>query len=258
MNLTIRTSEDMYRAFLRGIRKENTSVVNPTYWNPFINEEVIKWVKSKLPMVEFNQKRIDDLGILRVVTDSSTLLSGYESIKETATGNQIYSVPAQYTQLSGSCPFSGNYPQYLHGLNASFRKGTRGTVTTRTSLPPSPEVKMTYTAWKGAKILRSDKSTVITDNPFRVASENRIYFEKIGDQIRMTGGIGENELRLEYIRYPKIIQYSTVLVYNYNPEFTPSQCQEIIEQAVRSYLERIMDPRYKTFLQEQMIQSQSN
>jgi len=157
MGLIILSSEDMYRAFLRGIRKQNTSVVKPAYWNPFINEVTLKWVKGKLPAIEFTQKRIDDLAILRVVTDGTELGQAYEPIDESDLG--IFEIPTQYTQTNQFYPFSVDYPLYLHGLNVMFRR--RDDV------------------WREARIRKSDKTSMMSKNPYRVPTTSRIYFERI-------------------------------------------------------------------------------
>lgn len=237
MSNLILSSEDMYRAFLRGIRKSNTSVILPAYWNPFINEVQLQWVKSKLPMVEFSQKRIDDLSPLRIVTDGSALWGATTVISSTTAG--IFPIPTLWGKDTAGMPLtSGDKPLYLHGLNVMVRKDTG--------------------EWKPALILKSDKTVMAAGNPYRVPATTRIYFERIKDEIRVIGGALENKMRLEYLRYPKIINYSATVNLNTNPELAPSQNQEIKDIAVRTYLEIIMDPRYKSFLQEEMIKSQNN
>lgn len=240
MSNIILSSEDMYKAFLRGIRKSNTSVILPAYWNPFINEVQLQWVKSKLPMVEFSQKRIDDLAPLRVVTDGGTMTNSYDPI--TAEHPGVFLIPIDYYEISRGYPIAAmpnekeDLPLYLHGLNVMVRLNS-GT-------------------WKPCKIRKSDKTVMLDENPYRVPSANRIYFERIKNQIHIIGGSLENKLRLEYIRYPKTINYSTSIQSNIDPELQPSQNQEVTDMAIRTYLERIMDPRYKSFLQEEMIKSQ--
>ena len=100
-----------------------------------------------------------------------------------------------------------------------------------------------------------------------------MYYEIKGgkkDLITGTSSTGDS-MRLEYIRYPRRIFYDstnsteqTGPTYTYtagsgcvNCELSEQQRQEIVDIAVREYLERIKDPRYKSFLQEEAIKSQS-
>ena len=248
MSNLIITAEDTYRSFLRGIRQSSLSVIKPKYWNPFINEVQLQWVKSKLPMIEFTQKRIDDLERLRVVTDGSSLAGAFMPL--TGTGLGVFQIPSQYTQESqGILLASNNYPLYLHGLNASFRKCVP---TSKPQIDPGI-IDLTCSEWIPAKIRKSDKTVMLAGNPYRLPTKDRLYFERIKGEIRLIGGSNENQLRLEYFRYPQTINYGTGTL---DPEFAPSQNQEIVDSAVRIYLERTMAPRYKSFLQEEMIKSQ--
>jgi hypothetical protein len=70
-------------------------------------------------------------------------------------------------------------------------------------------------------------------------------------------------LRLEYLRYPIEIFYDENNPQDYplggsiNCEFGSQQKKEIIEVAVRTYLERVKDPRWQSFLQEEMLRKAS-
>jgi hypothetical protein len=238
MNI-IATTGDIYRAFLRGIRKENTSVVKPSLFNPFINEVLLEVVKGKLPQAEFSQKRIDDLSVLRVVTDGGRLHGSRPVINESSPG--VFDLPVSFENTASGQPMDdrfANYPLYLHGINASFRR--------RDSVQ-----------WRGAVLRKSDKTVMMEDNPYRRPTKDRLYFELISGQIRLVGGDQEDTLRLEYYRYPRIINFSTTPGETIDPEFNPSFNQEVTETAIRRYLERVADPRYRSFLQEEMLRSQS-
>ena len=246
MSNIIITAEDAYKAFLRGIRKYSTTTVKPVFFNPFFNECMLDWVKTKLPLEEFNQKRIDDLEKLRIVTDGTAY--GYSAIQAYPVGTDMFKIPSVYTQpvsgLPSSAIESGNrvtvYPLYMHGLNAMF--------------------KLTADVdWKDASIMRSDKRAVSANNPYREPTNTNKYYEVINDRIRLIGSTaGEDQMRLEYIRYPYMYNYSTTASEVVNPEFLPSQNKEIVDVAIRKYLEIIQDPRYKSFLQEEVIRSSGN
>lgn len=238
MNLVILTAEDMYYLFLDGIRKMYNTTVKPDVFNRIINDSQLDWVKGKLPQAEFNQKRIDDIEVLRVVTDGGSMYASYDILSDV--GDYIFDIPTLYSTITSGSLLSNingvNYPLYLHGLNAMFKKRDGDT-------------------WLRARIRRSDRTVMLDDNPFRSPSDDRLYFEQIKNQIRLIGGEYDN-LRLEYYRYPRIITYSATELSNIDPEFNPGQNKEIVEIAVKTYIERTTDPRYKSFLQEMMIRSQ--
>lgn len=248
MSNVIFSASDLYQSFLRDIRKYRTTTVVPNLWNPFINECAIDWVKSKLPLVEFSQKRIDDLGFMRIVTDGSSTAGCYAVVQELS--DNVWEIPLIYNNTSSGTLYSivtsthnGNsvpttYPLYLHGLNASFKlEGDN--------------------LWTPARILKSDKRVFINEHYYRKPKSDRLYFEVINNTIRLIGNDrGLDQLRLEYIRYPKLINYDVTGANTLDPEFNPSQNNEIKNLAVRRYLEIIQDPRYKSFLNEEGIRAQ--
>ena len=244
-DLIISGAEEMYRAFLRGIRGQHTGVVLPEYWNPFINEVQLQVIKKKLPLNEFDQTHIDELNQLRVVTDSSGMTFGYDAIPESNIDG-VFQMPVGTWTITNGIPFvsisTENYPLYLHGINVMF--------------------KTTAVSWIGARLLRSDVRNMVFDNPYRNPSTTMVYFENIGGQIRVYGGNVSGQqgaaMRLEYYRYPKLIQYSATPASVIDPELGESMNQEIVDEAIRVFLERKTDPRYKTYINEMMIGKQTN
>ena len=63
------TTEDNYKYFQDGIKKEQTSTVKPFLFNRIANDAQDIWLSEKVTEIEINQKRIDDLEVLRLVTD---------------------------------------------------------------------------------------------------------------------------------------------------------------------------------------------
>lgn len=248
-DLIISGAEEMYRAFLRGIRAQHTGVVLPEYWNPFINEVQLNIVKKKLPLNEFDQKHIDDLNILRCITDGDTLSRSYTIISEASTG--IYNIPVgEFTIPANLIPIitidSVSYPLYLHGISVMFKRSN-----------------VVGDTWKPGYLLRSDTKGMIDNNPYRASSSTRMYYERIGNQIRRIGGdtaVPSYKMRLEYYRYPRIIYYDSNSegAATYDPELGVSVNQEIVEEAIRVFLERKTDPRYKTYINEMIMGKQVN
>ncbi|MBC8315559.1 MAG: hypothetical protein H8E51_08645 [Bacteroidetes bacterium] len=241
-NELIITSEDAYMSFLDGIRQTSQVTVVPAVFNRIINRNVVQWVKNKLPLVEFSQKRIDDLDILRIDTGSPVATqvhaSSYPVIASTTA--YVFPIPTSYDAESSGMLMDGDYPLYMHGLNALFR------------IDADDE-------WDRARIMRSDQRAVNMERSYRIPSNDRLYYEKRGTSIILIGStLSHSQLRLEYIRYPKKVVYSATAGDNINPEFSPSQNKEIVDQTIREFLERKGDPRYKSFLNEEMINQQGN
>jgi len=229
-------------SFLDGIRQTSQNTVIPAVFNRLINHSAVQWAKNKLPLVEFSQKRIDDLDILRIDTGSSGAVdedtSSYPIISSTTA--YVFPIPTSYDGESTGMLMDGDYPLYMHGLNALFRIDADDD-------------------WERARIMRSDQRAVNMERSYRIPSNDRLYYEKRGTSIILIGStLSHSQLRLEYIRYPKKIVYSATAGDNINPEFSPSQNKEIVDQSIREYLERKGDPRYKSFLNEEMINAQGN
>lgn len=212
------TAESMYKYFLTEVRKERTIVITPAAWTELINIAAIDWVKTKLPLAEFNQKRIDDLEAVKVLTDGIS-----EAIITSSYTNQ-FEIPYD----------DGTLPKYLHGLSASFGYTTSTT---------KPVVLDRHIA---GKILRSDKRVVNDGNPYRQASnETFAYYEQRGGYIFcMPESLEWNKLILEYYSYPKEIIFSTTE--DQVGSFQPSQNKEIVDMAVTRYLEKVSDQRIQT------------
>jgi hypothetical protein len=57
---------------------------------------------------------------------------------------------------------------------------------------------------------------------------------------------------LSYYRYPALVSYTNAI----NPDTNPAQTEEIVQIAVRLFLENRGDTRYKSKLQEMMVTQQ--
>ena len=216
--MTLDTAESMYKYFLSEIRKERTIVITPSQWTEFVNPIFIDWAKTKLPEIEFNQKRIDDLEAIKVLTDGVT----HDVL--TATSLNTFTIPFAHATL----------PKYMYGLSAEFG------YTTSTSTP----VVLDRTV--AGKILRADKRVVMKNNPYRQPDDKTfIYFEQRGGKIYCIPKEEEwNKLILEYYSYPTQVEYS--LTTDVPGSFQPIQNKEIMDMAVTRYLEKASDQRIQT------------
>ncbi len=212
--MTLDTAESMYKYFLSEVRKERTIVINPSQWTNLINPVLIDWTKTKLPEIEFNQKRIDDLEAIKVLTDGDT-----------------HSLIHAIAEDKFAIPYMDG--KYMYGLSVEFAYAD----------PSSPDTILRRVA---GKILRSDKRVIIKNNPYRLPDdETFIYFEQRGGFIYSMPLEKEwNILILEYYRYPIEIEYS--LTVDISGSFKPIQNKEIIDMAVTRYLEMASDQRIQT------------
>ena len=92
---------------------------------------------------------------------------------------------------------------------------------------------------------------VVYRRPFHAPSPVEPAYSLQGNAITAYAGRGyfAAQARVEYLRYP--IQMSVVS--QAQPEFAPDVNQEICDLAIRTYLERIENPRYRTQLNEQSL-----
>jgi hypothetical protein len=220
------TAVSMYKYFLAIIRKERTTTIPPPKWNEWMNAVLIDWVKLKLPENEFMQKRLDDLEAIKVITDNNPTpyispLSGYD--------NNIFPIPYKTDTTSK------DFAEYMWGVSAQFVS----------------DDGVSY-----GKVYRGDTRGPIKNNPFRQTDSDFVYFETRSGLI-VVKNVGTfvpyDKLILEYYKYPYKILYDPDDEGNSTAgSFQLTQNQEVVELAARKYLERITDPRYQSYTQEQI------
>jgi hypothetical protein len=260
----LETTQNMYEAFLDGIKKPNTSIVNPEQFNRIINGwGQDEYLRNKSSYTEFNQKVIEDLEKIRCATDG---LFSYDSvvlfpIAPDTDFDYQFSIPKYVmtginNRLANGTVGTQTYPQYMRFLNVMF-KITYGS---------ENECELTgNSGWIKADIMRSDQRSVVENNPFRKPKDSKLLYEFRNGKINLitgTNSVGYS-MRLEYLRYPITIFFDKDNPPDYptggsiNCEFAPQQRKEIVDIAVRTYLERVKDPRYQSFLNEEAIKQNS-
>lgn len=267
--MILTSTYEMYKAFLDGIKKSHQGTVNPAMFNRIINDwGQDEFMSRYADELEVTQKEIDKISILRVITD------GIFSYSEKIDGSSQYvlvPIPVS-TTISNyfEFPFDGNktinnvvYPAYRRLASVQFQLQYSNDVCNRTGL----------SEYKQAKILRSDQRTMIYSSSFRKPSADKLYYLFMGKHIVLDCGqslgvksVGKKMI-LEYYRYPRKIFYNTnagttdqvgTAVYDYSGttagsvpcEFAGYVRKEIVDIAVRLFLERVKDPRYQSFLNE--------
>ncbi len=250
---------EMYKAFLDGIKKDSTAIVNPVQFNRIINDwGQDEWIKENALAIEFNQKQIDDLDKIRCVTDgyfsynSVTLFP----IAPQADNSKIFTIPKYENnirvRLDNGTVETRTFPSYLRLQNVAFKL----------LYGQNQECGLTgISGWLDSHIMRSDLRNVIMNNPLREPKDSRLYYELIDGKIRLITNEGSTSqgyaMRIEYLRYPNAIFFDENNTSHIDCEFAPQQQKEIVDIAVRTYLERVKDPRYQSFLNEEMLKSVS-
>ena len=264
----LHTMKDYYEAFTDGIRRSFTSIIPPVLFNRIIQDAELEWVMTKLPEREFMQKRIDDINILRVATDGTFLYNevAVPEIKPFTTNT--FPVPRKenghYNETTGMVTlnkgeFEKDYPIYLQGCRVDFR------------------LLSSASEWSEAKILRSDDRAHVLKSVFRSPRPGKIYYEVSGNYIKAHLPSGETAIgmNLEYYTYPRKAWFDETsqpdnpgypAVTNgkspyqsgygsVNSIFEEYQKREIIDLAVRVFLENRSSARYQTALNEYAIKN---
>ena len=225
------TAEKLFKYFLQEVRKERTVVITPQAWTEFINPVILDWVKTKLPELEFNQKRIDDLEAIKVLTDGGQ----YPYIRDAETN--VFVIPYS----------TDGYPSYLHGLSAEFGYISSEAEDDGQNDEQAAQAAVVALEYRTAGIiLRSDNRVVRKKNPYRQPDDDTfIYFENRGGRIYSIPKEKEyNQLVLEYYRYPEEITFDGTT--GSTGSFMPTQNKEIMDLAVVQYLEVVESPRLQT------------
>lgn len=264
----LHTTKDYYEAFTDGIRRSFTSIVPPLLFNRIIQDAELEWVMTKLPEREIVQKRIDDINVLRVATDGVFLFNEEPVAEIKPFSENFFPVPRKqnghYNEETGMVTLNNgedsvDYPIYLRGCRIDFR------------LASSPGI------WSEAKILRSDDRGHVLKSVYRSPRPGKIYYEVSGNFIKAHLPSGEVALgmNLEYYTYPRKVWFDESNIAdneNYpeatdgknpyesgygsiNSIFEEYQKREIIDLAVRMFLENRSSARYQTALNEFAIKN---
>jgi len=240
---------DMYRAFRLGIDSSKTSVVSVDKWNKFINLVVLDWMEDKIGRTAFTGMVYHDLESLHVDTNGMppldlwpiaciTLLGDDENMFYIPTGEPIYGVNI----FAGYKTTIIDYPLIHHIIGVQFmiKEGS------------------TYSTWLPARVMKADQRGFIKNNPYEEPLNSRLYFELIGDAIRLHTKDAEGvAMRLEYYRKPDQIKITDQGERVSDVSFTDKARKEIVDMAVRIYLEQKTNPRYQSYLQEMLIKQQT-
>lgn len=262
--MNLGTTRETYEAFLDGIKKPYTGTVIPAVfnriWNEWAQEEWMTRNLSDEQGSELTQKQMEDLEILRVVTDGE--LSSWQGaiwypLAPVATTNSfVYPKYTQVVNVVGPVA-QQTMPLYRRFLNVKFKINYVDNICDLTGVSD----------WLDALIMRTDKRSFNESSEYRKPADDNLYYEMLNGVIRLITGTSStaHAMRLEYYRELRPLFYDALHPADApNPGYTPGvgsvncelgyeQKNEIVKIAVRLYLERVQDQRYKTFFQEQMM-----
>lgn len=222
---TFETTEGLYYFFLDGIRKEYTNTVPPQVFNRLINEAQIIWFDGKIEQMDQDEEAMK--AIAPVLVPEKAISTPYAVPSDCYRTKVIY---VAFDKLPNGCSINNvRCRPYKHNV--------------------------TY-----------------EENPYRKPGyKNPYYYQADGKYVFVTGDYSVSSAKLTYLRTPRKIYYDEVkptdsvsitgfnkLPYNPGsgsvpPEFHVEQRREIVDTAVRLFLERRTDPRYQSMLQEQLI-----
>lgn len=220
------TDLKLYKYFLDFINKSKTYTITPAKFNLIINASMMSWVNSIVPEKQFVQSRIDDLDGLYVV------LKDPIPVDENAVN--VFDKPDDY--LYGSrAEFIVEY------LNSSCHaNGTSGRL--------------------NATLLKPDRVSAVMDSYYNKPTDSRLYFRySQGKILLLTGldsGVSETkgkQMFLEYYKYPELIEY--IPGQEKSLELGRKQMLDVANRAAQEFLEKNRDPRYETYLREQIIKN---
>lgn len=223
---------DMYLAFGNGIDKHRTSVVSVTKWNLFINLIFMEWVNDKIPKLPFTGHTDHDLESFKVDTDDVR----YSAIAPDSTN--IFPIPYNGVVINGLNGVPIILPEYYQGISVMFKIGTPST-----------------SEWKPVRLMIPEQRGHILNNPYEKPTDERLYFEFTGRVMRLYSVSPGTAMRLEYYRVPEKIEINTGGIVVTDVNITQKTRKEVVDRAVRAYLEEKANPRYQSYLNEMVIKN---
>ena len=111
--------------------------------------------------------------------------------------------------------------------------------------------------WIRAQLMRADQRADIYQNPYRFPTDEKPYYRLVGEFIEFVTETDSTpyKMKIEYLRYPRAIKYvepqsDDVAI---DCELGPFQQKEIVDMAVRMYIEATQSPRYQSQIVEEQI-----
>lgn len=262
------TAQSLYVAFLDGIKKSYTGTVIPAVFDRIWNQWAqVEWLKNNVSSdegIELTEKQIDDLAVLVNRWHFNTSVPA-SNVYALPTGESLHSV------VYGGITELIKLPKYYRALSIRFKLDYDSSSNQECSLTG-------VSGWLKATHMNSDQRSMHYSSVYRKPKDSNLYWQRIQvptlatvttpapthkeitaitDSIEMLTdevvGSTSNAMYLEYLTYPVEISVSSTP--NINSNLSEDAKKEIVDIAVRMYLERVRDPRYQSFLIEQKMNS---
>lgn len=237
------TGNDIYVSFTDGIRRTSQSVVPKSkfvrLWNEWALPEWMKINTSIREGVELTQKQIEDLQSLIVKTDGVDYNPIY------TTGTNIFPLPIEHTSTISINTIdpttfvvaAESLPICTRVLRVWFKLSPAG-------------------SWIKSYPLRTIDESFVLNSKYSAPSSTLLYHRTYNNKIEAVTPIGYTATMMElmYIRYPNQMEWNDPTI-DYTLDLHQEQLEEVRDIAVRLYLERVKDPRWQSFLQEEMLKN---
>lgn len=221
---------EVYKAVLAELKHYNTTSMTPSEFNYHIWIAELEYVKNRYWAYEQHQKQIDDLDIIRVVTDgvagSPVPLINQAPLPYVA-GQEWVQLPDDYMHLlavSAQCIYK-DVPCETDGELSGYISATP---------------------------LKDDKRFTVEDDYYSkpLAVWPRLYYDQRDRKLVFKAGNSiVQSAQIVYLRYPTRIVFDIANPNVGTPsEFKWEQTLEIVKHCTISYLETIKDPRVQSML----------
>lgn len=245
------TVADIYRDFLKEIKKSNIATVPVSRFNIIINDAYTLWYREKSNEIDIDQKRIDDLKELVVITNGYYSFEGnvLSPLTPIVAGQNVFPLPKSLDNDYRVSISGVYYPNYRRMLNVQFRYIYNGD-----PCYPNGEIS----PWIPGKPLKTNQKNEIRKNPFRMPDRSNLYYQLRNNTVELWLGDDvsniPHSMLIEYVKYPRKINYDhTDPTNDVMCELQSDQIREIVEIAARTYLQETSDPRYNTEINENVL-----
>ena len=218
---------EVYKAVLAELKHYNTTSMTPTEFNYHIWIAELEYVKNRYWAHEQHQKQIDDLSVIKVVTDG---VAGYPM-----------PLPNEGPNTAGL--------EYVTLLQDHLYLLAVGVQVKYYSVPC--EVDGQLSPFTAATPLKDDERFVVSEDYYMkpIAEYPNLYYSQRGK--RLTFNCGNSivqSVMLSYLRLPQRIVFNETGGPHVDCEFEWPQALEIVKHCVISYLETIKDPRVQSMI----------
>lgn len=220
---SLTTVKDIFEAFLQGIRKHKTGTVTIELFNAIMADALFKWKSSADDTLDANAKNVEDFRMLRSFESIIFTTDGDDKFD---TGNKSFTLPEDY-----------------------FRRCAMA-VTLYDTVNDE-----TYTAVPNNYIKMNRRNKILNDPFDKPSCIYGVYFSYKSNHIvwDLPTGFELKEVEFDYLNQPPEILYEPTDEAKTYPYLLQDQKREIINVAIRIFLEEGSDERYSSYVNEQFL-----